>query len=331
MDDTRSFIKTVIARIRGYLDDPDFDAKYTDQFLVKHVVMPCLVDVWSRVSLSADNPVMLDFNLTFVENQECYVLPPCVGEIHEIVQYTGLDGRQLSNGLITDDLRPSHPQSRTGPVWMIEGNMICFRPFPQNLDSGGNTNLTWTVRYTTNGDMMPFYSGLSAYGSLDNTNKTTFTFSANTPELGLIDTRPSAYVGQFLRLLSTNDPNLPVGRRQDVVEERVITAYDPNTRTVTVARPFTVGGNATGYPVSPTSSFLYEICPPQSQGMVEAIAIAAALKLGAWRKISQAQNQLLTQQYRSAIKTIGDNLANMNLRTGKGWSKDTRDNPRWRP
>jgi hypothetical protein len=317
MDDTRSFIKTVIARIRGYLDDPDFDAKYTDQFLVKHVVMPCLVDVWSRVSLSADNPVMLDYNITFVENQECYVLPPCVGEIHEIVQYTGINGSQVSNGVITDDLRPSHPQSRTGPVWMIEGNMLCFRPFPQNLDSAGNPNLTWTVRYTTNGDMMPFYSGPTAYGALS-ADKTQFTFSSSAdPELGLIDYRPSAYVGQFLRILS-GPSHTGIG----VTEERVITSYNPTTRVVTLARPFTVTGSTT---------YTYEVCPPQSQGMVEAIAIAAALKLGAWRKISQAQNQLLTQQYRSAIKTIGDNLANMNLRTGKGYAKDTRDNPRWRP
>jgi hypothetical protein len=307
MDTSRSFIKTVLARIRGYLDDPDFDAKYTDQFLLQHVVMPSLVDVWSRCSLSADNPVMLDYNLTFVENQECYTLPACVGEIHEIVQYTGLDGRQLSNGLITDDLRPSHPQSRTGPVWMIEGNMICFRPFPQNLSSGGNTNLTWTVRYTTNGDMLPHYSSTNL-GTLQ-ANKTEFTFNSN-PDLGLVDYRPNAYAGQFVRLLSGS-----------VHEERVIASYDPVGRVATLVRPFTVNAG----------TYTYEVCPPQSQGMVEAIAIAAALKLGAWRKISQAQNQLLTQQYRAAIKTIGDNLANMNLRTGKGWSKDTRDNPRWRP
>jgi len=307
MDTSRSFIKTVLARIRGYLDDPDFDAKYTDQFLLQHVVMPSLVDVWSRCSLSADNPVMLDYNLTFVENQECYTLPACVGEIHEIVQYTGLDGQQLSNGLITDDLRPSHPQSRTGPVWMIEGNMICFRPFPQNLSSGGNTNLTWTVRYTTNGDMLPHYSSTNL-GTLQ-ANKTEFTFNSN-PDLGLVDYRPNAYAGQFVRLLSGS-----------VHEERVIASYNPSTRVATLVRPFTVDAG----------TYTYEVCPPQSQGMVEAIAIAAALKLGAWRKISQAQNQLLTQQYRAAIKTIGDNLANMNLRTGKGWSKDTRDNPRWRP
>lgn len=307
MDTSRSFIKTVLARIRGYLDDPDFDSKYTDQFLLQHVVMPSLVDVWSRCSLSADNPVMLDYNLTFVENQECYTLPACVGEIHEIVQYTGIAGNQPNNGLITDDLRPSHPQSRTGPVWMIEGNMICFRPFPQNLSSGGNTNLTWTVRYTTNGDMLPHYSSTNL-GTL-NAAKTGFTFNSN-PDLGLVDYRPNAYAGQFVRLLSGS-----------VHEERVIASYDAASRVATLVRPFTVNAG----------TYTYEVCPPQSQGMVEAIAIASALKLGAWRKISQAQNQLLTQQYRAAIKTIGDNLANMNLRTGKGYAKDTRDNPRWRP
>jgi hypothetical protein len=314
MDTSRSFIKTVLARIRGYLDDPDFDAKYTDQFLLQHVVMPSLVDVWSRCSLSADNPVMLDYNLTFVENQECYTLPACVGEIHEIVQYTGIAGNQPNNGLITDDLRPSHPQSRTGPVWMIEGNMICFRPFPQNLDAGGITNLTWTVRYTTNGDMLPHYCSYTNYGTLDAT-KTLFTFD-DTPDLGLVDYRDNAYAGQFVRLLSNAG-----GTTLGVTEERVIASYNPSTRVATLARPFTVAAG----------NYAYEVCPPQAQGMVEAIALASALKLGAWRKISQAQNQLLTQQYRAAIKTIGDNLANMNLRTGKGYAKDTRDNPRWRP
>jgi hypothetical protein len=191
---------------------------------------------------------------------------------------------------------------------MIEGNMLCFRPFPQNLNVSSNSNNTWTVRYTTNGDMMPHYCTISNPGTLNNTDKTKFTLSA-TPDLGMLDYRPNAYAGQFCRLLSGN-----------VHEERVIASYDPSTQVATLMRPFTVGGT-TG-----TTTYAYEVCPPQSQGMVEAISVAAALKLGAWRKISQAHNQLLTQQYRSAIKTIGDNLANLNLRTGKGYAKDARDN-----
>ena len=61
MDSTGSFLKTVLERVRGYLDDSDFDAKYQDQFVVQHVIMPALVDVWSRVSLNADNPVFLSY------------------------------------------------------------------------------------------------------------------------------------------------------------------------------------------------------------------------------------------------------------------------------
>lgn len=307
MDSTRSFLKTVIERVRGYLDDADFDAKYTDQFLVQHVIMPGLVDVWSRCSLNADNPISLYFDVVLSEDQECYVLPPCVGEVHEIVQYTGYSGNQPNNGIPSSDLYPHHRMGVGGPVWALEGNMICFRPFPSNLPA----NKTWTIRYTTNGDMTPHYhdSTSTNAGSL-NAGKDQFTLSS-APALGLLDKRENAYAGQILRILDGN-----------VFEERVIASYNPTTRVATLKRPFsTISAGA----------HLYEVCPPQSQGMVEAVSLACALKLGAWRKISAAHAQLLQLQYRSAIKTIGDNLANMQLRTGKGWAKDTRDNPNWFP
>lgn len=316
MHESRSFLKTVVERIRGYLDDADFDAKYTDQFLVQHVIMPSLVDVWTRCSMNADNPVLLSFNITLVENQECYALPPCIGEIHEVVQYT-TNSSQQSNGVPVSDFYPGHRMDAGGPGWALEGNMICFRPFPPS--SGSGVDNIWTIRYTTNGDMLPHYCPyvLDTCGSL-NAAKTHFTFYT-TPNLGLVDYRPNAYAGQFIRLLSVaGSTNL------GVTEERVIASYDPTTRVATLVRPFTVGSAA-------TEQYAYEVCPPQAQGMVEAISVAAALKLGAWRKISQAHNQLLTQQYRAAIKTIGDNLSNMQLRTGKSWAKGTRDNPRWYP
>jgi hypothetical protein len=194
-----------------------------------------------------------------------------------------------------------------GQNWALEGNMLCFRPFPQNLS--GNT--TWTIRYTTNGDMSPHYhdSTVTNAGSL-NAGKTEFTFSTS-PSLGLLDKRENAYAGQVLRILDG-----------DVFEERVIASYNPATRVATLKRPFS----------TPTAgAHLYEVCPAQSQGLVEAVSLACSLKLGAWRKISAAHAQMLQLQYRSAIKTIGDNLSNMQMRTGKGWAKDTRDSPGWYP
>ena len=315
MDPTGSFLKTVIERVRGYLDDGDFDAKYTDQFLVNHVIMPGLVDVWSRCSLNADNPVLLSYDITLVNNQECYVIPPCVGEVHEIVQYT--TGSGTSDGVPIADLYPSHRMSVGGQNWAIEGNMICFRPFPQTT---GLSNLTWTIRYTTNGDMMPHYCALTDAngGTLTTTSSFTLPSAVGTGGLGQIDIRENAYAGQVLRLL-----NKAAGFT--VREERVIESYNPATRVCTLRRPFTT--NTAGA----SSYYAYEICPPQSQGMVEAVSLACSLKLGAWRKIAQSHAQMLNMQYRSAIKTIGDNLSNMQMRTGKGWAKDTRDSPGWYP
>lgn len=298
MDSTGSFLKTVIERVRGYLDDADFDAKYQDQFLVQHVIMPALVDVWSRVSLNADNPVMLDYTITLVNDQECYVLPSCVGEVHEVVQMATSE----NNGQPITEMIPQHRMSVGGPTWALEGNMLCFRPFPS-----GVTGITpFTIRYTSNGDMSPHYCDGANMGTIG-ASGLTFVFAA-TPTLGLLDKRENCYAGQIIRILDGT-----------VFEERIIASYEASTRTCTMKRPFisTVGGHA------------YEVAPARSQGMVEAVAIACALKLGTWRKSSQAQMGMFTQQYRSAIKTIGDNMANMQMRTGKSWAKDTRDNPNY--
>lgn len=310
MDSTGSFLKTVLERVRGYLDDSDFDAKYQDQFVVQHVIMPALVDVWSRVSLNADNPVMLDYTVTLVNGQECYVLPSCVGEVHEVVQFDPY----LVDGMPMTEQVPRHRMSVGGPNWVLEGNMLCFRPFPTGVD--GIT--PFTIRYTSNGDMSPHYCALTsgACGVL-NAGLLTFTLPADVGAggLGLVDQRENCYAGQILRLLAKTSGFT-------TREERVISSYDPATRICTLRRPFTtnIAGN-----------YAYEVAPARSQGMVEAVAIACALKLGTWRKCSQAQMGMFTQQYRSAIKTIGDNVANMQMRTGKSWAKDTRDNPNWRP
>ena len=315
MDSTGSFLKTVLERVRGYLDDSDFDAKYQDQFIVQHVIMPALVDVWSRVSLNADNPVMLDYTITLVDNQECYVLPSCVGEVHEVVQMA----ETQSNGQPITESIPRHRMSVGGPIWALEGNMLCFRPFP----SGATGMTPFTIRYTTNGDMSPHYcsnvNGGSTGGVL-NAGLDTFTLPSNglvtsSGDLGIIDQRENCYAGQILRLLSKSSGFT-------TREERVIASYIPGSRVCTLRRPFTT--NTAG-------NYAYEIAPSRSQGMVEAVSIACALKLGTWRKCSQDQMGMFTQQYRSAIKTIGDNMANMQMRTGKSWAKDTRDNPNWRP
>ena len=51
------------------------------------------------------------------------------------------------------------------------------------------------------------------------------------------------------------------------------------------------------------------------------------MKLGAYRKITGTHYQMILQQYRSAIKSATDNLANLQMRNGKYYKKNTVDNP----
>jgi hypothetical protein len=80
---TGSFLYTVLERIRGYLDDPDFDAKYNNDFIIRHIISPTMVDVWSRVNMNLDNPVVLillllqsitNFLLVLARFGECVVV-----------------------------------------------------------------------------------------------------------------------------------------------------------------------------------------------------------------------------------------------------------------
>jgi len=306
MDSSESFLKTTVERVRAYLDDADFQAKYNDAYLVSHVIMPSMVDVQSRLALNASNNMVLRFNLSIVAGQESYVLPPCVGEILRVVKYSYTDGSS-SNGLVEVELRPRGHFSLGGPVWILEGNMISFRPFPA-VDVAD-----MVIEYSSNGDMRPHYHLHSGGTDANNAylaTTTTFKF-ADTPTLGMRDKRLHAYAGQTLRLYGSV-----------YHEERIISAYDASTRTATVSRPFTL---------SATTNYSYEVCPPNSQAYVEAVTLASAIKLGTWRKVSQSHHALLVEQYRMAIKTITDNLSNMQARTGKSWQKDTVDNPDWRP
>ena len=70
MHSTNSFIYTVIERIRGYLDDPDLDAKYSDDFLLRHIVMPSMVNVLSRINNSLSNPVVSRLRVSLEADQQ---------------------------------------------------------------------------------------------------------------------------------------------------------------------------------------------------------------------------------------------------------------------
>lgn len=294
--------------MRFYCDVPTTDAKYKDAFMVQHLIYPVMVDVLARLNLNQDNPITIRHSVALDSDTEYYLLPPNVQEIWRLAV---LD----SNGRITKEAYPRGVFNPSGPGWSIQGNVLQMLPKP-------TADETVDIWYIPSGDVLCHYGT----GSLRNK---VFTL-ASAPTYGLVDRRPNAYAGAILRLLPSSG----------AIQERIIESYDVDSRTVTVRVPFTLdasGGSSSssgaGSSESSSSSggfsdtYVYEIAPCASQPMYEAISLGCALKLGAATGASEKKIAFLEKEYMKAMKTIKDNLANLQMRNGKAFDRDTVDHP----
>lgn len=303
-------LKTAIERIRGFLDDPDLEAKYSDDYIVRHIISPAFASVLSRINNSASNPVIQKIDFPLVAQQQDYQLPPAVGEVLRLCISDEL-GRVLQEAL------PRGFWNLRGPNWQIQGNIISFIPKPP--ESYANMEL-W---YIPSGDYKPFYSTGGTSGAVLNAAKDTITITLSSLSVsaGEIDRRASAYVGQMIRLL-------PSTVTTGTIEERVISGwsyagYGSSTWYLTVRKPFThaVAGNLPAF----------EIAPEGSENLFEAVAAAGALKLASYRKLSGEHFGMVQAAYRDAMKTLMDHYSNMQMRLPKSWEKDTVDNQLTQP
>jgi hypothetical protein len=289
MHSTGSIIKTYCEKVRHYLDDPDLDAKYDDNYLVRFFLSSSMSDVISRVSMMSDAQVVAVLPLTVAAGTQYYQLPPHVRQILRV-------GTTVADsGVFMEDFHPRSEFNVYGPGWSIEGNIISFKPYPTEAKN-------YTILYVPSGDVAVHYEN-AAHG-VRNANGT-FTLHSSGSLLGSLDKRPNAYVGSYIRIFGTN-----------ITDECQVSAYDAATRVATLR---TTPTNAAG-------SYSYEVVPFLMEPMIDAISLSAAMRAGTGRKITQAHMQSLMLAYRQAIKTAYDTLGNMNSRTGKRFSGGTVDN-----
>ena len=149
-DSSNSLLKTAIERIRGYLDDPDLEAKYSDDYIVRHIFQPAFASVTSRLNNSATNPVLKRLTFPLTKSQQYYQLPPCVGEVWRLAIVD-------ESGVVTQEALPRGMYNYRGPNWQIEGNLLSFMPYP---DADFSTMELW---YCPSGDFQPVY-GASGTG-----------------------------------------------------------------------------------------------------------------------------------------------------------------------
>lgn len=290
MHSSGSILKTYCEKVRHYLDDPDLDAKYDDNYLVRFFLPSAMTDVISRVSQMSDAQILSSFDISVTPGTNSYKLPPAVAQVVRIGSV------EAQTGLFFEDYKPKNQFNLNGPNWSIQGNTIVFQP---SVDVAK----TITVVFVPSGDIMCHYVS-TATGSFPTTTQFIL---PSTVTIGSLDKRPNSYQGAFLRILGSN-----------VTDEIVISSYDAATR---VAVPSITPGNASGA----GQLYSYEIVPFLLEPMIDAISISAAMRAGVGRKINQAHMQSLMLAYKQAIKTAHDTLANMNGRIGKHFATQTID------
>lgn len=298
-----SFLQTVLERVRGYLDEPDLDAKYSDSFLVDHMLGPSYTDVLSRVNLTSNIAIVSTFDVSLDADIKYYVLPPNIGMVLQL----GIVDTDSNNLII--DVKPRNRLHPAGVGWAVEGNEL-YIPTP-----GDDQNIR--VFYNPSGEVLSHYTSTGGILTTDSAGSTMVLDT--TPTLGTMDTRENAYTGMVLRVFPSGRP----------VEERIIdstsfsegsssVSTSDNTWSVTTRRPFTT---------TPDGTVPYEIGLPGMGALTEAIAARTALKLGSYRKISQTHREYIRQEYRQALKTAMDTLTNLLLRDPSAFEKNTIDNP----
>lgn len=321
MHTSGSYLYTIVNQARFYLDEVTVDAKYPDAFIVNNLLYPVMSDVLARLNLNQDNPIVVRHPIPLVTNQENYLLPPTCQEIWRLA-FMDESGNVLREWFPRGQYNPS------GPGWSIEGNELAVRPFPTTAE-------TISVWYVPTASVLCHYGTGYLHGDelvLD-----------DTPTLGMLDKRPNAYAGQVLRVLG------------HTWQERIILEHEAKQRRVTVRVPFeeefeqtssqstgstggTFSGSSTSSGAFTTSNWsssdpgyahtvTYEIAPVYIAALWEAVSCGVAVKLAVARGMKQDKISMLEREYRKAMKTIMDNLANLQMRAPKGIDRNTVDHP----
>lgn len=286
MHSSGSILMTTIERIRTFLDDPSLDAKYSNDFLVRHIIEPEMVNVITVINQQREEPILCKFLLDNLENTNTSIeLPPNVGIIHRIAKLN-------ADGTVLDDIARRDETDPRGPGWSLDGRDLHIRPDWADDTAG------YEVWYTPSGDFVPHYSDNG--GELE-TGALTFTLSAS-PDVGDYDRREGAYIGGILRVWNAANT---------IIQEQVISGYDVSTRLVTVRTKF---GTAD---IPAVDSLRYEIVPEYMGHIWQAIAVASAMNLGVSRNITEKQMAYLKEHMGLTLQTasqlVGNKLDNKSI------------------
>lgn len=280
----RSILEETLEQFRFTINTPDGE-RYDNDYFVKRLVRSSFVDVLQRLRMSSDNVLMVEAPIVISKTQRVYTLPPDLAELIEIVQFAA-------------DTR--YAQYALRPKDSIHVGQWGFRMEPPNrlvFDRDPLDDSTWMLRYIPSGDIGLHYA---TDGSLTGTALTL----SSSPLWGDLDVRENAYVGAMVRVIS--------GTR---VDERLITAYNRDTRVATLDSVTAI----------PNGTVTYEVLPAlfASTAMQSAVSTLMILKFAEQQRLQNSEYVKLEIAFRRAMKTLQDLERNRFVAKGSTYPKGT--------
>jgi len=294
MDSTGSVIGGILESVRHLVREPSVaGSTFDNNRILRSMIMPAYVEVLSLLNMHSEKLIISRFDVALAANTEYYMLPPCISQVVRVVQYFSGDTAKI----IDKDFIPRGNWNMDGEGWRINGNSIQFRPVPQAAE-------TWTLLCVMSGDMQMHIGEGTIDPDADETSGSETTFELDSsPTTGILDKRPNAYVGSYLRITEAGS----------LWQERLITAHDAATNQVTVSIPFDVDSTLP----STSGNVTYEVCPAGINSLSKAVAAHAAMEMGIVLDASEKKMKMLELRRDQALKALLDNETNVIGRVGK--------------
>jgi len=266
---SNSFLTRTRANIREFAGEPGIHAKYSDARLLDWIEM-AFSKVFGALSRRADNPICMTYDITLSSGQPHYQLPPTCQRV--------LQAQVFTAGDMDNPVWELHPRARSHPA----GYNIVFEHTTVRLSPATIAQLdgyVLRVTFVPSGCVKLHTASIDTDDDDDDTgNITNGTTTAtvvlptqtniNATGAGTLDLRPNAYGGSIFRVLAAGTANY--------VQERLITAYDVTTRTLTLSPQFDAGL----VPATDTdTNVAYEIAPPLVEQFDAVIAAWVAMMI----------------------------------------------------
>ena len=231
------WLQRVESKAKNWADVPAASLKFTDPVML-NMIEESMRELFTDIMISSEGQVVVRHNITVVEDQTDYVLPPNVGQIY------GWAKINEDYRFTEYEIKPSTHWDPTYTGFLVEGNLL--RMLRVNNWLEGETLELW---YVPNGDLKAHEDTITVPATpadmFPADGLSVIVPTAEVVTAGEMDLRQNAYAGCIFRVLGVVDTNDAIIPQHNMIQDRIITSSTIDTTaggtagdvTMTLARP----------------------------------------------------------------------------------------------